>query len=125
MVSDEEDIRQSLEIILGTRPGERIMHPEFGCNLDIMVFEPITTTLITEVRDIIETAITYYEPRIELLQVGINTSNLQEGVVLIEIDYMIRAYNSRYNLVYPYYLEEGAEFGSQFNQISRLGQLTI
>jgi hypothetical protein len=109
MVSDEEDIQQSLQIILGTRPGERVMYPEFGCNLDIMLFEPLTTTLITEVRDIIETAITYYEPRIELIQVDIDTNNAFEGLVLIELDYLIRAYNSRYNLVYPYYLEEGAD----------------
>jgi len=106
MVSAEEDIQQSLEILLSTRPGERVMHPEYGCNLDIMLFEPLTTTLITYVSDMIRTSILYFEPRIDLLKVDINAQQATEGLILIEIHYIIRSTNSRYNYVYPFYLPE-------------------
>ncbi len=106
MVSAEEDIQQSLEILLSTRPGERIMHPEYGCNLDIMLFEPLTTTLITYVSDMIRTSILYFEPRLDLLKVDINSQQATEGLILIEIDYIIRSTNSRFNYVYPFYLSE-------------------
>ncbi len=106
MVSAEEDIQQSLEILLSTRPGERIMHPEYGCNLDIMLFEPLTTTLITYVSDMIRTSILYFEPRLDLLKVDINSQQATEGLILIEIDYIIRSTNSRFNYVYPFYLSD-------------------
>jgi phage baseplate assembly protein W len=109
MVSEEEDVMQSLRILLGTRPGERVMQPGFGCNLDIMLFEPITTTLIAFVKELIQTAILYYEPRIELDSININTVEVHDGLILIELNYMIRATNSRFNLVYPFYLNEGAD----------------
>lgn len=109
IVSGEEDIRQSLKIILSTRPGERVMHPDFGCNLDIMMFEPLTTTLITTIKDIIKTAILLYEPRIELNSVKISPDQYLEGTVNIELDYNIRATNSRFNMVYPYYINEGSK----------------
>jgi len=109
MVSEEEDVMQSLRILLGTRPGERVMQPGFGCNLDIMLFEPITTTLIAFVKELIQTAILYYEPRIELDSIHINTVEVHDGLILIELNYSIRSTNSRFNLVYPFYLNEGAD----------------
>lgn len=109
LVSEEEDVRQSLEILLSTRPGERAMQPNYGCNLDVMLFNPLTTTLITQVKDIIDTAIVFHEPRINVNQININTVNLIEGMVLVELDYTIRNTNSRFNFVYPFYLEEGQE----------------
>lgn len=109
MVSGEEDIRESLEIILSTRPGERVMHPDFGCNLDMMMFESLTTTLITTMKDIISTAITLYESRIKLNSVKVFEDNIIEGRINIEIDYTIRATNSRFNMVYPYYENEGSK----------------
>jgi len=109
MVTEEEDVMQSLRILLGTRPGERVMQPGFGCNLDIMLFEPITTTLIAFVKELIQTAILYYEPRIELDSININTVEVHDGLILIELNYTIRSTNSRFNLVYPFYLNEGAD----------------
>jgi len=109
MVSEEEDIAQSLEVILSTMPGERVMQPNFGCNLERMLFEPLTTSLITIMKDIIETAILYHEPRIELKKVQIDTREVVNGVVLIELDYIVRTSNTRYNLVYPFYIEEGTD----------------
>jgi phage baseplate assembly protein W len=109
LVSEEEDIAQSLQVLLSTRPGERVMQPGFGCNLDIMLFEPITTTLIAYVKDLIQTAVLYFEPRIDMDAVNINTVQAEEGLILIELQYTVLSTNSRYNLVYPYYLDEGTE----------------
>jgi phage baseplate assembly protein W len=109
IVANEVDISQSLHILLSTRPGERLMQPRYGCNLDVMLFEPITTTLIAYIKDLIQTAVFYYEPRIELDTISIDTSNAHNGLILIELNYTIVASNSRFNLVYPYYLEEGTD----------------
>jgi len=109
MVSDEEDIDQSLKILLSTRHGERRMQPEYGCNLDILLFEPINTTLLTLVKDLIEKAILYHEPRVDLKKLEIKTDRVTEGLLMIEGEYVIRSTNSRYNLVYPYYLKESEQ----------------
>ncbi len=106
---DREDIEQSLEILLGTRKGERIMRPDYGCNLDDMTFESFNLSLKTYLADVVKTAILYYEPRIEPLSITIDETHIYEGKLLIEIDYKIRATNSRFNMVYPFYLEEGTE----------------
>ncbi len=109
LVSEEIDISQSLEVLLSTRPGERVMQPAFGCNLDVMLFEPMTTTLIAYVKDLIQTAVLYFEPRIDMDTININTVNARDGLILIELQYTVLSTNSRYNLVYPYYLDEGTE----------------
>ncbi|MEP6846707.1 MAG: GPW/gp25 family protein [Panacibacter sp.] len=109
MVSAEEDIKQSLQILLSTRHGERVMQPEYGCNLDVLLFEPINTSLITFVKDLIEKAVLYHEPRIDLKKIDIVTDQVLEGLLLIELEYVIRSTNSRYNLVYPFYLNEGEQ----------------
>ncbi|MDG1331960.1 MAG: GPW/gp25 family protein [Crocinitomicaceae bacterium] len=107
MESGEDDIKQSLEILLGTTPGERIMHPDFGCNLKDYLFQPMSTTLKSIVQDIVKTAIVKFEARIDLLSINLNTEQELDGVLLIEINYTVRATNSRSNYVYPFYLEEG------------------
>jgi phage baseplate assembly protein W len=109
MVAGKADIEQSLEIILGTIPGERVMRPDFGCNLQEIVFESMSTTLLTYIRDMVERAILYHEPRIDLKKVNMNTAELTEGKILIEIDYVIRTTNSRMNYVYPYYINEATD----------------
>jgi phage baseplate assembly protein W len=108
MVSNEEDIAQSLQILLSTRPGERVMLPQYGCNLDVFMFESITTTLVAYVKELIQTAILYFEPRINLDLITINTDSIVGGVILIELEYTILASNSRFNFVYPFYLNESA-----------------
>ena len=107
MLSDEADIESSLEILLSTRLGERIMLPDYGCNLDEMVFEAMNLTMRTYVKDLVEHAILYHEPRIELEKLELDTSRETEGVLLIVIDYRVRTTNSRFNYVYPYYKNEG------------------
>lgn len=109
MTSDELDIQKSLEILLSTRKGERVMEPEYGCNLDDMLFEPMTTTFKTFMRETIKTAILYYEARIDLNAVNIDDSRETEGVIAIALDYTVRTTNSRFNFVYPFYKKEGTE----------------
>lgn len=106
LVSDAEDVRQSLEIILSTQPGERIMHPDFGCELNQFLFEEITQGLITGIKGIIADAILYHEPRVDLEAIDISESADQPGLLFISINYLLRTTNSRFNLVYPFYLKE-------------------
>jgi phage baseplate assembly protein W len=109
MLEDEADIKSSLEILLSTRLGERVMVPGYGCNLDELLFKPLNLTLKTFVVDLIKTAILYHEPRIDVNRIDIDPTNELEGVLLINIDYTIRTTNSRRNMVYPFYKEEGNE----------------
>lgn len=109
MLEQEADIASSLEILLGTRQGERIMLPQYGCNLDELLFENLDTRMKTLMTDKIESAILYHEPRIQLEKVQLNDSREQEGVVLIDIIYRVKATNSRFNFVYPYYKLEGTD----------------
>ena len=106
MVDAEEDIRQSLHILLSTELGERVMRPDFGWRRDTLVFEPLSTTFATYLKGEIETAILFYEPRIDLNRVSFNVSANVEGLIEIRLDYTIRTTNSRGNLVYPFYLDE-------------------
>jgi phage baseplate assembly protein W len=108
MVAEEEDIRESLAILLSTRPGERIMQPGYGCGLHGMVFENIHESTITEIRDVIERAILFYEPRIDLKAIEVGTESVYEGRVDIRLDYTVRKTNTRSNVVYPFYFIEGS-----------------
>ncbi|MEH1945271.1 MAG: GPW/gp25 family protein [Nostoc sp.] len=105
MVADEEDIVQSLEIILSTRPAERIMQPDFGCELSQFLFEEISQGTITGIRGTISDALLYHEPRIDVEEINIDESE-EEGLLLISVTYTVRVTNSRFNLVYPFYINE-------------------
>lgn len=107
MTSDEEDIRSSLEILLSTKIGERIMLPKYGCNMDELIFNPLNRTLKTYVSDLIKTAILYFEPRIDVEKIDITQGDDLEGELLVILDYKIRTTNSRVNMVYPFYKGEG------------------
>ena len=107
MVKNEEDIEQSLHILLTTTPGERLMLPEYGCDLNMLVFQQLDRSLLTFAADLIETAIYYHEPRIKVDQVHIEVMDEYSGLVHIHIAYTIRHTNTRRNMVYPFYLKEG------------------
>jgi phage baseplate assembly protein W len=107
MLEDEADILSSLRVLLSTRPGERVMRPDFGCNLDDLLFESLDTTLKTLMADRITTAILYHEPRIEVLRVDLDASRELDGIIEIEVEFLVRATNSRLNLVFPFYRTEG------------------
>lgn len=105
--SYEEDIKEAIKIIIMTRKGERVMKPEFGCNLQNYVFDILNnTTLNSMKRDILE-ALILWEPRIIEPEVNINFDNKEKNKVNIEISYKVRSTNNQFNLVYPYYINEG------------------
>lgn len=106
LLSNEEDIQNSLKVLLCTRVGERIMQPSYGCNMDVLLFEPINESLITYIKDLVFTAIYYFEPRVNPENVTVEATE-EVGLVLVKVDYSVRSTNSRHNLVFPYYLDEG------------------
>lgn len=104
----ENDIRESLLILMNTIPGERVMHPEYGCGLHKLVFSSIGESEKTIIRDMIKNAVLYYEPRIDIESIDIdNESDMVNGTVWISVTYIVRAVNSRSNIVFPFYLIEG------------------
>lgn len=113
MLEDERDIESSLEILFTTRLGERIMQPTYGCDLQNMVFEAMNLTMKTYMKDLIETAILYHEPRIRLDQIDIDSSNEHEGILHIRLTYTVRTTNSRYNYVFPFYKTEATNLMSK------------
>lgn len=106
MLSDEADIQSSLEILLSTKRGERVMRSDYGCDLHELVFEPLTTTFKTYIVDLIRTAILYHEPRIEVEKIDLNDTGELEGRIIITITYKVRSTNSRFNFVFPFYKNE-------------------
>lgn len=101
----EESIQQSIWMILGTSPGERVMTPEFGCGLHDLVFAVNNARTAGEVTAAVTEALITWEPRIDLLDVAAYPDTDQPNLLLIEINYAVRTTNSRFNLVYPFYLE--------------------
>jgi phage baseplate assembly protein W len=105
----EEDVRQAIRIILSTNLGERVMRPDFGAGLRALLFEPMNTTTLSLAQHHVERALTEWEPRIDVLGVRVmfDKDDPSRGRLLIDIDYRVRATNTFYNLVYPFYLLEG------------------
>lgn len=104
----DEDVRQAIRIIIGTNPGERAMRPDFGAGLSAFVFEPVSTTTLEALRRRVEESLVDWEPRIDVELVRVTAAPGEENKVLIEVSYRVRATNSRSNLVYPFYLQEGS-----------------
>lgn len=108
MFEAETDIQSSLEILLATSLGERVMQPGYGCNLDKLIFEPLDTTFSTFITDQIRTAILFNEPRVVLENIDYLVDN-PGGRIDISVDYTIVATNSRANLVFPFYFNEATD----------------
>jgi phage baseplate assembly protein W len=102
----ETDIEQSVRIILGTEPGERVMRPDFGAGLRGLMFEPINTTTMALVQFRVRNALIQWEPRIDSVTVNVSAEP-PVGKLKIDISYRIRTTNTFYNLVYPFYIQEG------------------
>jgi len=107
MVSDEQDIQESLKILLATALGERIMLPTFGADLWPQVFKNVTTAFKCMLVDYVYTAIINWEMRIDVDDIRIDKDDNVEGLLMILVNYTIRQTNSRGNLVYPFYIGEG------------------
>lgn len=108
MSRHEEDIRESIMIILATSKGERVMRPDFGCGIHDLVFAPINTATIGMVESTVQEALTRYEPRIDLINIEVSDDEATLGKLKVSIDYRVRATNNEFNLVYPFYIQEGA-----------------
>jgi hypothetical protein len=107
LAEHEEDIRQAVRIILETNHGERVMRPDFGAGLNDFVFEPINTTTLALIRHRVETALIAGEPRIRVEQVEVRRFSESTAGIEITVEYRVRATNTFYNFVYPFYMQEG------------------
>lgn len=107
LVAYEEDIRQAILIILQTNLGERLMRPDFGSGLRELVFEPLNTTTMSLVQHRVEQSLIMWEPRIRVQEVRVSVDGTSRNKLLVEISYEVRSTNTFYNLVYPFYLQEG------------------
>ncbi len=103
----EQDIKEAIWIILSTAKGERIMRPDFGCGIHDFVFASINIATLTLIENSVRESLTMWEPRIELMDVKISSDEINNGKLMISIDYKVRTTNNRFNLVYPFYLKEG------------------
>ena len=112
MTEDIEDINNSLHILLSTIVGERVMNMSYGCSLEAFVFEALDTSMITFIKSKVETAILFYEARIEVTKIDVNTQDILQGVILLEIEYIVSITNNRFNYVFPFYTDEGTELAS-------------
>lgn len=109
MTEDEEDIAASLRLLFGTASGERFLNPTYGLDVRALQFEPLSTTLRTFMKDRIAKAILVHEPRIKLLSLDVFNPDPNGGTLSIALDYEVRATNSRYNLVFPFYQYDSNE----------------
>jgi len=106
LVRAEEDIKESLHILLSTNLGERVMQPNYGCNLNDLIFENLSPSVISAIKEVIRVSILYNEPRIRLENLDIVLVEPNRGLVKIILDYIIISSNTRFNFVFPFYLQE-------------------
>ncbi|GAA1135970.1 GPW/gp25 family protein [Ornithinicoccus hortensis] len=104
LVARDREIQESLRLILGTVPGERPMRPEFGCRIHEHVFGPANLTTAGRVAHDVREAIERWEPRVDLLDVGISFDSRTEGTMYVDIHYTLRGDNDPRNLVFPFYV---------------------
>jgi uncharacterized protein len=109
MVSGEADIEESLRILFGTQLGERLFQSKYGLDMHSLQFEAMSTTMVTLLEDRIKLSVLLYEPRIEPLLVRVSTPDAVSGELHVELEYRVRATNSRYNLVFPFYRSDSNE----------------
>lgn len=105
MVSDQTEIEQSIIILFSTKCRERLFHSDFGCDLREFQFGSVSNHTILQIQDMIKASILQYESRIILNNLIVNTENILEGKLLIELTYTIKSTNSQYNMVFPYYFD--------------------
>lgn len=104
----EQRIEEAILLILSTAPGERVMLPDFGCGIHELVFAPNDSSTVSKVVDAVRRSLVTYEPRIDVLDVSAETTDGQPNLLLIRVDYRVRDTNSMKNLVYPFFITEGA-----------------
>lgn len=103
----EADIQEAIWIILSTAKGERVMRPDFGCGIHDLVFAPINSATLNLVQTDVREALIDFEPRIDVLEVNVSDREASTGKLLININYRVRDTNNEFNLVFPFYVQEG------------------
>lgn len=103
----EQNIQESIRIILETAKGERVMRPDFGCGIHHFAFEIINASTIGQMKQTISDALEKWEPRIELINIKVNVDNIDAGKLLFNLEYNVSRTNNKFNMVYPFYLTEG------------------
>lgn len=109
MSSDEADIHESLQILFGTIAGERELRPDYGLGMQELMFEPMSTTMRTFLKDRVQISILVYEPRIKVIDLQVGSPDPNDGKLLVSLEYEVRSTNSRFNLVFPFYDFDGNE----------------
>jgi Bacteriophage baseplate protein W len=109
LASYETDIEQAIPIILLTEPGERPMLPEFGAGLRRFVFEPSSPVTYRAIEQAVQQALIDWEPRIDIDSVTVTPDDTEPNLLLIAVDFVIRATDTSYNRVYPFYLLQGGD----------------
>lgn len=104
LTEGERDIEQSIRIILGTRPGERVMRPTFGCRAYELLFEPRDSTTFSMLRKYVEDALAFWEPRITVLSVNPTLDENDDSAIFVSIDYQIKETHDLRSIVYPFFL---------------------
>jgi uncharacterized protein len=104
MVQDDAEIKQSIYIILNTFPGERVMRPEFGCEIHSLIFWPANEQTAAIAERYVTDALHRWEPRIRLQSVNAKPGDYNLGELLIDVVYQIKDQHDTRSLVYPFYL---------------------
>lgn len=104
LVHREREIEESIRLILGTAYGERPMRPEFGCGIHEAVFAPADAATAGRLIADVRASLLRWEPRIEVEDVTVAFASRAEGVLHIDITYVIKGINDRRNLVFPFYV---------------------
>lgn len=107
MSEDEQDIKESIRIIIATAPGERLMRPDFGCGIHDLVFSAMSRVTVGLFESRVREAITKFEARVEIVKLDISTRDSARGKLEIDLTCLIRDTNNEFNLVFPFYLTEG------------------
>lgn len=105
----EDSIRQSIYIILGTAPGERVMRPSFGCNIHDLVYAPNNQNTASLAAHFAVEALTKWEPRIEEVEANAQRNGDDANRLDISIRYKVRSTNTSRNLVYPFYIRRSEQ----------------
>lgn len=107
MAADETDITQSLEILIGTQLGERVMNPDYGNGVSMMTFGNATTMMTTFLENSLKESLIRFEPRVIVNNISMDMTRFIDGYLSITIDYTVRTTNNRRNIVYPFFLHQG------------------
>lgn len=107
MCDDDDKVKQSVHIILSTAKGERIMRPDFGCDIHEFAFATMDRSTLTLIESSVREALVLWEPRIDVVSVRVSTERYEDGILEIALTYRIRSTNTEFNLVYPFYLSSG------------------